>query len=184
MELKEKLRQGLKSILTSLGEELPPVEVKLVSAKLDDGTEINMNADVLAAGVAVTVVTAEGETAIPDGTYKLEDGTEFSTVEGVVTEVSAPAPADAAPQPAEMSEEIKAQFSKQEKEINSLKLELSKVSEGNKTALSVNEKILTLIESLSDTPIQTATETKLSANAEKLDAMSAFAKNLQGLKKQ
>lgn len=179
MELKEKIIKGLKSVITSLGEEAP-VEVKLVSAKLDDGTEINMNADELASGVAVTVVTAEGETPIPDGTYKLEDGTEFSTVEGLVTEVSAPAPAE---EPTEMSEEIKAQFSKQEKEINSLKLELSKVSEGNKTALSVNEKILSLIESLSDSPIQAATETKLSANAEKLDPMAAFAKNLQGLKK-
>jgi len=85
MDLKERIK-------VALGIDTKEQEVKLAyEAKLVDGTIIVSEADELAEGVVLNILSEDGEqTPIPQGTYSLEDGTEFSTDEnGVVTEVSA-----------------------------------------------------------------------------------------------
>lgn len=85
MDLKERIK-------VALGIDTEEQEVKLAyEAKLADGTIIVSEADELAEGVVLNILSEDGEqTPMPEGTYSLEDGTEFSTDEnGVVTEVSA-----------------------------------------------------------------------------------------------
>jgi len=85
MDLKERIK-------VALGIDTKEQEVKLAyEAKLVDGTIIVSEADELAEGVVLNILSEDGEqTPMPQGTYSLEDGTEFSTDEnGVVTEVSA-----------------------------------------------------------------------------------------------
>lgn len=85
MDLKERIK-------VALGIDTEEQEVKLAyEAKLADGTIIVSEADELSEGVVLNILSEDGEqTPMPEGTYSLEDGTEFSTDEnGVVTEVSA-----------------------------------------------------------------------------------------------
>ena len=85
MDLKERIK-------VALGIDTEEQEVKLAyEAKLADGTIVVSEADELAEGVVLNILSEDGEqTPMPQGTYSLEDGTEFSTDEnGVVTEVSA-----------------------------------------------------------------------------------------------
>jgi len=85
MDLKERIK-------VALGIDTEEEEVRLAyEAKLVDGTIIVSEADELAEGVVLNILSEDGEqTPMPQGTYSLEDGTEFSTDEnGVVTEVSA-----------------------------------------------------------------------------------------------
>lgn len=85
MDLKERIK-------VALGIDTEEQEVKLAyEAKLADGTIIVSEADELAEGVVLNILSEDGEqTPMPQGTYSLEDGTEFSTDEnGVVLEVSA-----------------------------------------------------------------------------------------------
>jgi hypothetical protein len=85
MDLKERIK-------VALGIDTEEQEVKLMfEAKLVDGTIIVSEADELAEGVVLKILSEDGEqTPMPQGTYSLEDGTEFSTDEnGVVLEVSA-----------------------------------------------------------------------------------------------
>ena len=85
MDLKERIK-------VALGIETEEQEVKLAyEAKLADGTIIVSEADELAEGVVLNILSEDGEqTPMPAGTYSLEDGTEFTTDDnGVVTEVSA-----------------------------------------------------------------------------------------------
>ena len=85
MDLKERIK-------VALGIDTEEQEVKLAyEAKLVDGTIVVSEADELAEGVVLNILSEDGEqTPMPQGTYSLEDGTEFSTDEnGVVTEVSA-----------------------------------------------------------------------------------------------
>ena len=85
MDLKERIK-------VALGIDTEEQEVKLAyEAKLVDGTIVVSEADELAEGVVLNILSEDGEqTPMPQGTYSLEDGTEFTTDEsGVVTEVSA-----------------------------------------------------------------------------------------------
>lgn len=85
MDLKERIK-------VALGIDTEEQEVKLAyEAKLADGTIVVSEANELAEGVVLNILSEDGEqTPMPQGTYSLEDGTEFSTDEnGVVTEVSA-----------------------------------------------------------------------------------------------
>ena len=85
MDLKERIK-------VALGIDTEEQEVKLAyEAKLADGTIIVSEADELSEGVVLNILSEDGEqTPMPQGTYSLEDGTEFTTDEnGVVLEVSA-----------------------------------------------------------------------------------------------
>lgn len=80
---KTKLLEGLKKIKEAFG-----TAQSFVDAKLMDGvTIIRYNADALAKGVPVMIVTESGEMPISDGEYELVDGTKFVIIEGIVSEV-------------------------------------------------------------------------------------------------
>ena len=66
-------------------------EVKLAyENKLVDGTIVVSEADELVEGILINILSEDGEqTPMPQGTYSLEDGTEFTVDEsGIVLEVS------------------------------------------------------------------------------------------------
>lgn len=86
----EKLFEKYAVISAKLSEEKE--EVKMAEATLDSGQTIATDAEAWAIGVAVFVVNEEGEQIpLPDGEYKLEDGTEFTVAEGVVAAWEMPA---------------------------------------------------------------------------------------------
>jgi hypothetical protein len=99
----EKLFEKYAAIATQLSEEKQ--EVKMAEATLDSGQVISTEAEQWAVGVPVFVINEEGEQIpLPDGEYKLEDGTVFTVAEGMVAEWTAPAEAPAAEE--ELSEEV------------------------------------------------------------------------------
>jgi len=84
MDIKERIK-------IALGLETEEQEVKLAyENKLVDGTIIVSDADELVEGILVNILSEDGEqTPMPQGTYSLEDGTEFTVDEsGIVLEVS------------------------------------------------------------------------------------------------
>jgi len=84
MDLKERIKVAL-----GINEEA--TEVKLAfQAKLVDGTIITSEADEMAVGVLVSILSEDGETTpMPEGTYELEDGTKFTVdAEGLVSEIA------------------------------------------------------------------------------------------------
>lgn len=84
------LKDRIKIALGLNDEAVETQEVKLMfEGKLVDGTIIVSEADELAAGVVVNILSEDGvQTPMPEGTYSLEDGTSFSVdAEGVVLEV-------------------------------------------------------------------------------------------------
>lgn len=108
MDLKERIRVALG--LDEATQEA--TEVKLAfEAKLADGTIIVSEAEELAAGAVVNILSEDGEqTPLPEGTYALEDGTEFTIGEdGVVAEVAEAQEEETEEQPQEeeMAEEPK-----------------------------------------------------------------------------
>ncbi len=84
MDLKERIK-------VALGITEEATEVKLAfQAKLVDGTIITSEADEMAVGVMVSILSEDGETTpMPEGTYELEDGTKFTVdAEGIVAEIA------------------------------------------------------------------------------------------------
>lgn len=111
MDLKQRIKIAL-----GLNEE--PQEVKLMfEAKLVDGTIVVSEADELAEGVVVNILSEDGvQTPMPEGTYTLEDGTEFSTdANGLVTAVAA--------KEEEVEEEVEAEDKEEEVEMSDINLE-------------------------------------------------------------
>ncbi len=99
----EKLFEKYAAIATQLSEEKQ--EVKMAEATLDSGQVISTDAENWAVGVPVFVINEEGEQIpLPDGEYKLEDGTVFTVAEGMVAEWEMPAEAPAAEE--ELSQEV------------------------------------------------------------------------------
>ena len=84
MDLKERIKVAL-----GLSEEATEVNLAF-EAKLVDGTIIVSEAEEMAVGAVVNILSEDGEqTLLPEGTYELEDGTKFAVdAEGVVTEVA------------------------------------------------------------------------------------------------
>lgn len=84
MDLKDRIR-------VALGLDTENVqEVTLAfESKLEDGTIVVSEAEELAVGVVLNILSEDGvQTPMPEGSYKLEDGTSFTTDEtGLVTEV-------------------------------------------------------------------------------------------------
>lgn len=76
--------QEIKKFL--FGAEKEKEEVKMAQATLEDGTVIEIDGE-LAEGVAVFVVTEEGNLPAPDATHILSDGTKVTTVNGIVTAI-------------------------------------------------------------------------------------------------
>jgi len=84
MDIKERIK-------IALGLDTEDKEVKLAyENKLVDGTIVVSEADELVEGILINILSEDGEqTPMPQGTYSLEDGTEFTVDEsGIVLEVS------------------------------------------------------------------------------------------------
>ena len=151
--------------------------VKFASAKLADGTAINIQGDSLAVGVMVSVMTEAGEAPLPDGEYTLEDGTVFEVAGGSVAEVKAPAAtaeegmaqegatpsaaSPAAPSPTQIIERIEkemvfekvAKVEELEKQINALTEKFAAVEAENKSLKSDNVKFSKMQTELSESLI-------------------------------
>ena len=147
--------------------------VKFASAKLADGTAINIQGDSLAVGVMVSVMTEAGEAPLPDGEYTLEDGTVFYVSGGSVSEVKAPAAtaeegmaqegaapnaAPSAPSPTQIIERIEKEMvfekvekiEQLEKQINALTEKFAEVEAENKALKSDNVKFSKMVTEMSE----------------------------------
>lgn len=151
--------------------------VKFASAKLADGTAINIQGDSLAVGVMVSVMTEAGEAPLPDGEYTLEDGTVFYVSGGSVSEVKAPeatapegmeaapnaAPnsAPSAPSPTQIIERIEkemvfekvAKVEELEKKVEDLLQKFAAVEAENKSLKSDNVKFSKMVTEMSESLI-------------------------------
>ncbi len=86
MDLKTRIKVAL-----GLDEETTTNEVKLMfEDKLADGTIVVSEADELAAGAVINILSEDGvQTLLPEGTYSLENGISFTVdANGVVLEVA------------------------------------------------------------------------------------------------
>ena len=113
MDLKTRIKVAL-----GLDEEATEVTLAF-QAKLADGTIITSEADEMAVGVLVNILSEDGEqTPLPEGTYELEDGTKFAVdAEGIVTEIAeAEAEVDAEDKDDEDYKEDKEEMSTEDKE--------------------------------------------------------------------
>lgn len=106
MNIQERVAALFNKYSAMLAEETP---VSLATAVLQGGQEIQTAAEEWAIGVDVFVVNDEGEQIpLPDGEYTLEDGTEFTVVDGKVNTWEMPeAPVEEAKKDEEkMSEDV------------------------------------------------------------------------------
>jgi len=90
MTLKERISDIFEkySVELAVEEKEETKEVALATAVLDSGQEIQTDADAFAVGVSAFVVNDEGERIpLPDGDYKLQDGSLLVVAEGAVAEV-------------------------------------------------------------------------------------------------
>lgn len=88
MDLKERIRVAL-GLEESTATETKEIQL-MFEDKLADGTIVVSEADELAAGVVVNILSEDGQqTPLPEGTYSLENGTSFTVdADGVVLEVA------------------------------------------------------------------------------------------------
>lgn len=91
MTLKERISDIFEkySVELAVEEKEETQEVAFATAVLDSGQEIQTDADAFAVGVSAFVVNDEGERIpLPDGDYKLQDGSMLVVAEGAVVEVN------------------------------------------------------------------------------------------------
>ena len=83
-------------------------EVKLASAKLEDGITI-VESENFEAGDEIVIISEDGKVALPKGEYTLEDGKKFRVEEdGVIAEVMGEEKEEEAPEAPEVEEEVEA----------------------------------------------------------------------------
>ena len=90
MTLKERISDIFEkySVELAVEEKEETQEVAFATAVLDSGQEIQTDADAFAVGVSAFVVNDEGEQIpLPDGDYKLQDGSMLVVAEGAVSEM-------------------------------------------------------------------------------------------------
>ena len=91
MTLKERISDIFEkySVELAVEEKEETQEVAFATAVLESGQEIQTDADAFAVGVSAFVVNDEGERIpLPDGDYKLQDGSLLVVAEGAVVEVN------------------------------------------------------------------------------------------------
>ena len=90
MTLKERISDIFEkySVELAVEEKEETQEVAFATAVLESGQEIQTDADAFAVGVSAFVVNDEGERIpLPDGDYKLQDGSMLVVAEGAVAEM-------------------------------------------------------------------------------------------------
>jgi hypothetical protein len=91
MTLKERISDIFEkySVELAVEEKEETNEVAFATAVLESGQEIQTDADAFAVGVSAFVVNDEGERIpLPDGDYKLQDGSMLVVADGAVVEVN------------------------------------------------------------------------------------------------
>lgn len=159
-EQKTKLKSHLKFEEAPKPEEpVAPVaeEKKMAEATLEDGTVIKYDTEVLAVGSMVSVVTPDGELPAPNGTHTLSDGTVIEVMDGKVVALT-PVEVVAPVEPVAPVSDMAVQFSKIEKENETLKSELSNLkSEIEKQSKEV-EAIKSFFKDLLEVPTEKPVE--------------------------
>ena len=191
----------------------PVVEIaaKFTDAKLEDGvTIIQYEGDVPAQGQPINVVTPEGVLPMPDGEYKLEDGSILVCSGGLVAEytpaeekpedevANEPATVPATPNAASMEQSapkrvIKSQveehvFSVDIEGIETIKVDLSSMFkpliEENKALKELNKEMFSVINEIAAEPATQPTERVQSFNRnEELKNVKEAFKKLTAIKK-
>lgn len=146
------------------------VAVKLGTAVLEDGTEVQFEGDTLEVGAALTTLDESGmPVPVPDADHVLQDGTTVTTVDGVVTEIvpaEVVAEVDASADKAKL-DEVMANLSSHKKEADELKAKLAaqaKDLEAFKTSMSANLATLTdLLVELAEAPAAPGVGVELAA---------------------
>lgn len=128
-----KFTEGLTELITKFfGEQ--KTETKLMEAKLSDGTTIKVEPK-LEVGAAVLIVTDEGDVAAFDATHEIEDGTQVTTVAGLISAIEAPSEKEEeAPSAAKELEPLLAAVTERfNSQINELKASVEAVTKENET---------------------------------------------------
>lgn len=135
-ELLEKIKQVTSEILFHKEKE---IEVNFTTEKLKD-SDVSVKYSELVIGSPVFQSSGDGDVAIENGTYVLDSGVSFVTVDGLISEViEAPeaveelAKEDEVEEPAEAKEEPKADNSELLQKIEALEAEIASIKEGLKT---------------------------------------------------
>ena len=88
MTITEKLQALFAGSVTELTANEPEA-VKLATAKLENGQEVETTAEAFVPGSDVFVTNDQGEQiALPNGVYTLEDGTQFEVMDGIIQEAA------------------------------------------------------------------------------------------------
>ena len=88
MTITEKLQSLFAGSVTELTANEPEA-VKLATAKLENGQEVETTAEAFVPGSDVFVTNDQGEQiALPNGVYTLEDGTQFEVMDGIIQEAA------------------------------------------------------------------------------------------------
>ena len=127
MTLKERISDIFEkySVELAVEEKEETQEVAFATAVLESGQEIQTDADAFAVGVSAFVVNDEGERIpLPDGDYKLQDGSMLVVAEGAVAEMKEAEAVEG--MIAEAIEATKKEFSSQIEERDAKITELSK----------------------------------------------------------
>jgi len=189
-------KQKLNQIKIALG-----MEVKMVSAKLEDGVTV-VEAEAFEPGKEIFVVSDSGEKApAPEGTHTTEDGTKVTVdANGKIVSVETVEPkveVEAAAEDEEMKEstsdkkfqeEVKVEVENQiEEKMNSFRMEVSDIVEAIvKDLVEVKEEMgqcMARIEKMSKTPADKKISTfNTEAKEDKFDAIEARIEALRNIR--
>jgi hypothetical protein len=159
MNANQKLKQIIEVILGK-------TEVKQVSAKLVDGTEVSF--EVLEVGAEVYVVTEEGNVLAPDGTHEIEGGLKIETKDGIITSIIEPETEEATE---EVVEEQVAQENANpyETKIAELETKIAKLEEAIvMVAQKADEQIEKVEQSVNEKPATTKTKIEVEQSKGKI----------------
>ena len=180
-ELLDLMKESLTKLLTFSKD---PIETKMGSFTLVDGTVITSVDDVLAVGSIIMTVDVDGnETPAIDGSYQLEDGTMFTVVEGTISEITPVASvevpeievelADPAPVDGETVDEKVAEestISDLETRLADLESKFNEFLKMSESQSKFNEEVSSSLEKYSAQP----DETKRSIKSKSFEEMTAL----------
>lgn len=132
-----KVENAINAIKALFNEEPTASVETFTDVTLKDGTMVMIDTDSLQVGSKVTIKQGEEVVSVPDGTYKLEDGSAFITVDGVVTEIVMPEA------PTAMSEAVDYQ-----PQIDALKNEIQSMIDSMKALTKTNEVMASQVKSM------------------------------------
>jgi len=156
----------------------PSAPAKMVDATLQDGTAITV--DKMEVGGKVLI----GGVPAPDAEYVLSDGTNITTVGGIITEIES-GPAEASEPQAEMQkymravEKLQSDFTAHKQSFAVAQETISKQDEVIKGLLSVVEQLAKIPTAAPAAPAQSFRSDKSASRAERMEAITKAVKELR-----